>query len=207
MERKVLSSQLFVPLLVVLPALLLLGCVVINRRPRPRPSPRPCNAPGVLGALQGLPDCPAPSPSPSSSPTPEPSPFPTPLALCSGPTPGPLTAWRVELHSVGPNWALIDATPLVGPDADYCESAGWTDHRRYCPPRPEGTPEPIVRACLDLVVGPRPAWPSWSGEGFEPTDNPYQVRFRPQGRAVVDVAGSNGAFSSMACTAAGCVPL
>ena len=35
----------------------------------------------------------------------------------------------------------IDATPLVGPDGDYCRSIGFTDGRTICAVRPEGDPQ------------------------------------------------------------------
>jgi len=52
---------------------------------------------------------------------------------------------------VGANRLILDSTPIVGPDPDYCRAIGFTDGRRYCPPRPEGHPDRA--ACDSLLVG------------------------------------------------------
>ena len=62
---------------------------------------------------------------------------------------------------------LLDSTPLVGPDAEYCRAIGFTDGRTVCPVRMEGNPE--RSACEALRVGRasdtgRPG-PTWSANG------------------------------------------
>ena len=95
----------------------------------PAPKPTPTPAPG-----------PPPAPGPTPAPTPEPTPPPG-SSGCGSPTPGPLSKIEAKLHIRGANKYTLDTTPLVGPDADYCRKIGFTDGRRYCPPRVEGHPE------------------------------------------------------------------
>lgn len=120
---------------------------------------------------------------------------------CSHPTPGELSRWEVKTHVLGPNWRTIDSTPLVGPDAVYCKAIGYTDGRRFCPPRTEGTPEDIVRVCLIHVVGP-PPYPKWYWNseyvppgglpvGVAHDDNPYHLLVRPNLHGAAKVCGSN----------------
>jgi hypothetical protein len=69
----------------------------------------------------------------------------------------------VTTHQRGAEFWTLDATPLVGPDVDYCASIGYTDDRENCPVRPEGHPE--REACETFAVGtaqdtgrPGPTW-------------------------------------------------
>jgi hypothetical protein len=69
----------------------------------------------------------------------------------------------VSVHIKGPAAWTLDATPLVGPDAEYCALIGFTDGRQFCPVRPEGNPERT--ACETWLVGealdtgrPGPTW-------------------------------------------------
>jgi len=57
----------------------------------------------------------------------------------------------VKIHIYGANRLILDSTPLVGPDADYCKKIGFTDGRRYCPARPEGHNERY--ACDGMLMG------------------------------------------------------
>lgn len=62
---------------------------------------------------------------------------------------------------------LLDATPLVGPNADYCRAIGFTDGRSFCAVRQEGSSERT--ACEAALVGTaadtgRPG-PTWSVDG------------------------------------------
>jgi hypothetical protein len=99
----------------------------------------------------------APSPTPSPSPAAEPEePRPTPEpdldpSACPSPKPPPLARIDVAVLIVGVNRLILDSTPMVGPDPDFCEAIGYTDRRRYCPPRPEGHPDRA--ACDSLLVG------------------------------------------------------
>jgi hypothetical protein len=107
----------------------------------PQPTPRP--TPG--------------SPGSPSSPPPDEEPFPGDpggggSGSCGDPQPGPLSKIDVKIHIYGSGRTVLDASPLVGPDEAYCRAIGFTDGRRFCPPRPEGHPERA--ACDAALVGP-----------------------------------------------------
>jgi len=74
---------------------------------------------------------------------------------------------NVKVHSSQPQRWLLDATPLVGPDATYCAAIGYTDGRSFCPVRPDGHPERA--ACEALRVGAAQdtgrIGPTWSVNG------------------------------------------
>jgi hypothetical protein len=119
-----------------------------------------------------------------AAPAPQPTPTPTPGAVtddepvpaipggdvagsCGPPVPPPVSQVNVKLHGQQADRALLDATPLVGPDAGYCRQIGFTDGRSFCPVRPEGHPE--RQACEAARVGRasdtgRPG-PTWSANG------------------------------------------
>jgi hypothetical protein len=73
----------------------------------------------------------------------------------------------VKLHSRLAERVLLDATPLVGPDIDYCRAIGFTDGRSFCPVRAEGAPD--RQACEALRVGRASDTgrfgPTWSANG------------------------------------------
>lgn len=82
---------------------------------------------------------------------------------CGSPQPPALSRMDVKIHIVGANRLILDATPLVGPDDAYCRLIGFTDGRRFCPTRPEGSAERF--ACDAMIVGraadtgrPGPTW-------------------------------------------------
>ncbi len=70
---------------------------------------------------------------------------------CGKPYPPPLHHIVVALHLQRSAFDVLDSTPIVGPDADYCAAAGFTDGRSLCPVRPEGSPERA--ACEAWRVG------------------------------------------------------
>jgi hypothetical protein len=70
---------------------------------------------------------------------------------CSDPQPGPLAKIDVKVHIQGAGRTILDASPLVGPDEAFCKAIGFTDGRRYCPPRTEGNPE--RGACDAALMG------------------------------------------------------
>ncbi|MFN8094997.1 MAG: hypothetical protein U0599_22745 [Vicinamibacteria bacterium] len=129
--------------------------------PNPNPTPTP-----VLGA-------PGPKPSPTPSPDatePSPSPSATPstgtgegASSCGDPLPPPVTRMQVNVHLRGSARWILDSTPLVGPDVEYCRKIGFTDSRSFCPVRPEGNPQ--RSACELYAIGrakdtarPGPTW-------------------------------------------------
>jgi hypothetical protein len=133
--------------------------------PAPEPTPTP-----ILGSPSSNP---TPEPSDETSPD-DPSPESTPEAAsppgasgCDPPSPPPISRIKVKVHLRGPNSWTLDSTPLVGPDAAYCATIGFTDGRAHCPVRPEGHPE--REACETLAVGTaidtgRPG-PTWRRDG------------------------------------------
>jgi hypothetical protein len=120
-----------------------------------------------------IPDAPSPSPALSPSPPPNAGPLPpqpgdgTASADCGPPLPPPVSRVNVKVHLVQPTHKVLDATPLVGPDASYCRAIGYTDGRSFCPVRPDGHPE--RSACEALRVGRASdtgrVGPTWSADG------------------------------------------
>jgi hypothetical protein len=110
--------------------------------PAPSPAPTPTPKP-----------TPTPVPAPGPTPTPDPAPGPTPApgSGCGTPTPGPLSKIDAKIHIYGANRYILDSTPLVGPDAAFCKLIGFTDGRRFCPPRTEGDPE--RQSCDGMLMG------------------------------------------------------
>lgn len=108
----------------------------------------------------------APTPTPTATPEPEvvgPTPQPDiDASACGSPKPPPLARIDVGILIVGASRLILDSTPLVGPDPDYCERIGFTDRRRFCPPRPEGHPE---RAACDALMLGR----AWDTNRYGPT--------------------------------------
>jgi hypothetical protein len=159
------------------------GSPVATSAPNPGPTPTP-----VLG---GPKPNPSPSPSPGTSPddptaSPTPAPAPEGATDCGSPLPPELSRINLNIHQRGDSRWILDSTPIVGPDADYCAKIGFTDGRSFCPVRAEGDPERT--ACELYVTGRaqdtgRPG-PTWSVDGKACTgppgcennsDNQYQV--------------------------------
>jgi len=133
--------------------------------PAPAPAPSPSATP-VLGG-------PAPKPTPAPEASPSPSPGPTPgtgnegTTACGSPTPPDLSRITINVHLRSNDWWLLDSTPLVGPDWEYCAAIGFTDGRSYCAVRPEGNPQ---RSPCELVVTGRASdtgkpGPTWRRDG------------------------------------------
>jgi hypothetical protein len=120
----------------------------------------------------------APAPQPTATPTPAPddsvSVPGTPRGggggvsgSCGAPLPPEVSRIAMKVQGRGGDRSLLDSTPLVGPDAEYCRKIGFTDGRSVCPLRMEGSPERA--ACEALRVGrasdtDRPG-PTWSANG------------------------------------------
>jgi hypothetical protein len=85
---------------------------------------------------------------------------------CGEPFPPPVSRFNVKVHSRQADRVVLDATPLVGPDAEYCRKIGFPD-RTVCPVRPEGDPE--RQACEAAQVGRADDTgrygPTWSANG------------------------------------------
>jgi hypothetical protein len=206
--------------MVLVGVLLAWGC---GKLPEPStPDPVPENPRPVV--ISPAPTTPTPTPvlgSPSSAPTPEPSdetppddpgPDPTPDAPnppdtsgCGSPAPPDIARIKVKVHLRGPNAWTLDSTPLVGPDATYCASIGFTDGRQFCPVRPEGHPERV--ACETVAVGTavdtgRPG-PTWRRDGSfcggasceNHPDNQYFVRAIASGN--YEACARNGACGNI----------
>jgi hypothetical protein len=120
---------------------------------------------------------------PTATPTPDPAqaePLPAPpgsgggggsggetSGSCGLPAPPQITRVNVKIHTRRPGRTILDATPIVGPDVDYCRAIGYTDGRSLCPVRPAGHPERA--ACEAARVGTAAdtgrIGPTWSADG------------------------------------------
>lgn len=158
-------------------SLLMLACGSLPNPTQPKPAPEknsvsvPPDPTGLPAPVFGGPTVsPSPSPSPSASPSTDPG-QPTPptsgggegAADCGQPLPPPVTQMAAKVHLRGADAWVLDSTPLVGPDPDYCRKIGFTDNRAYCPVRPEGNPQ--RSACELYAIGrakdtnrPGPTW-------------------------------------------------
>jgi hypothetical protein len=135
----------------------------VSTEPNPNPTPTP-----VLG-LPG----PKPTPTPEGAePTPAPTPTPSTgggegASTCGEPLPPPVTRMQVAVHLRGGERWILDSTPLVGPDLEYCRKIGFTDSRSFCPVRPEGHPQ--RSACELYAIGRAKdtgrAGPTWYRDG------------------------------------------
>jgi hypothetical protein len=146
-----------------------LACGSLHSPTEPKPNP------SSNSAVQGDPGIVLGGPAPTASPTPSPSPDaggqPSPppgggsegATECGLPLPPAITIVDVKVHLRGADAWILDSTPLVGPDAQYCKTIGFTDGRSVCPVRPEGNPQRA--ACELYAVGrakdtnnPGPTW-------------------------------------------------
>jgi hypothetical protein len=101
---------------------------------------------------------------PASFPLPPDPDGPPPVwSRCRKPYPPPISRFASKIHTKGTEFWTLDSTPIVGPDAAYCRSIGFTDGRNLCPVRPEGSPQRV--ACENWRVGiardtgrPGPTW-------------------------------------------------
>lgn len=173
-----------------------------------RPDPLP-------NAAALIPSAPAPQPTPTPVPGTVPDDGPDPATPgggsagvdpsgCGEPAPPPVSRLNVKLHLRQTDRVVLDSTPLVGPDAAYCRSIGFSDGRSYCPVRPEGDPQRL--ACEAAGVGRASDTgrfgPTWTADG-----RPCQGRGpgasclnHPENQFQVFAYGA-GTFS--ACTASG----
>jgi hypothetical protein len=123
----------------------------------------PTEPPRLPDAASLIPE--APAPQPTASPTPGPIPDDEIIVVdpggggggsgtsgtCGEPFPPPVSRFNVKVHSAQSDRVVLDATPLVGPDAGYCSRIGFNDGRSFCPVRMEGDPE--RQACEAALVG------------------------------------------------------
>ena len=160
---------------VALGTLFLTGCHTITEelptQPSATPTTTPTKTPAVLTVpipsipLVGTP-APTPTATPVATPTPTPAATPNPppsASGCGNPLPPEVTRMGSKIHIRGPNRWILDSTPQVGPDGDYCRNIGFTDGRLFCPVRAEGAPDRI--ACETYAIGtaldtgrPGPTW-------------------------------------------------
>jgi hypothetical protein len=80
-----------------------------------------------------------------------------------------ITRFGVKVLYRGAEYHTVDATPLVGPNIDYCLSIGFTDGRSICPIRPEGVADreacEVWRSGIAKDTGqPGPTW-TWIENG------------------------------------------
>jgi hypothetical protein len=123
---------------------------------------------------------------------------------CGRPYPPPISRFNCKVHLQAPQYYTADATPIVGPNIDYCASVGFTDARSLCPIRAEGYEDRIP--CENWRVGratdTNRYGPTWTrSDGVACTgpasncendpDNQYQVRVFTSG--TVKARATNGA--------------
>jgi hypothetical protein len=146
------------------------ACSTVHEELPTRPGP----SEGVSGGPL-VPDAPTSPP----VPTPEvPVPPPAPgggggsgsgevAGFCGDPAPPSVSRIKIGTLSGRPGRRVLNSTPLVGPDAAYCQLIGYTDGRLYCPVRPEGHPERV--ACEAAQVGHAAdtgrIGPTWTADG------------------------------------------
>lgn len=134
--------------------------------PQPNPDSSSASGPGDGSLIIGAPApaaTPTPSPSPADGGQPSPAPGGEDAAGCGTPLPPAVSEVRVKVHLRGAEAWILDSTPVVGPDVEYCAKIGFTDGRSFCAVRPEGHPQ---RASCELyAVGrakdtnrPGPTW-------------------------------------------------
>jgi len=122
----------------------------------------------LLFACGGARSAPTAPVTPVATPTPQPTATPDPdippaESGCRKPYPPPISRFNSKVHYKQRDYWMLDSTPIVGPDANYCRAIGYTDGRGYCPVRPEGAPDRV--ACEFWRVGraadtgqPGPTW-------------------------------------------------
>jgi hypothetical protein len=124
------------------------------------PPTRPVSGPDASSLI---PVAPAPQPTPTIPAIPGGD----VASSCGEPTPPAVSRINVKVHSRLSNRVLLDSTPLVGPEVEYCRAIGFTDGRAFCPVRPEGAPD--RQACEALRVGQASDTgrfgPTWSANG------------------------------------------
>jgi len=123
------------------------------------------------------------------------------------PLPPPVSRFKVKVQYKSKETWTLDATPLVGPDPEYCARIGYTDGRQICTVRPEGDPKRAE--CEAFAVGNaedtgRPG-PTWTREGEMCTgpdslcenhpDNQYKLLIYKG--AVYTACAENGACGSV----------
>jgi len=87
---------------------------------------------------------------PIPTPIPTPTPTPTPVSNCI-PTPPPVSRWALKVMYRMPDYWILDATPKVGPNVDYCMAVGFPPGTGICTVRHEG--DPLLAECEALVLG------------------------------------------------------
>ncbi len=126
---------------------------------------------------------------------------------CGKPYPPPISKFNSKDYLPGPEYDLLDSTPIVGPDPAYCLAIGYTDGRASGPVRLPQSPERIP--CETWRVGyakdtGRPG-PTWTLNGHYCTGkesgcenfeyNQYNLKAYVGGTYVM--CGQNGACGSV----------
>jgi hypothetical protein len=130
--------------------------------------------------------------------------MPPPGSGCGRPYPPPISRFFCKVHLPTVEYYIADATPIIGPNGEYCAMVGFTDGRTLCPVRAEGYEDRIP--CENWLVGRArdtgrygPTWTRADGAactGVESNcendpDNQYQVRVFTSG--TVKARAENGA--------------
>ncbi len=132
----------------------------------------PAPLPNAASLIPEAPARPSPTPTPPEDPLPA-----TPgdgrgggtntTTGCGEPVPPPISRFAVKVWGQAGDHAVLDSTPLIGPDVVYCRQIGYTDGRSFCPVRPDGHPERL--ACEAIGVGVAAdtgrVGPTWTADG------------------------------------------
>ncbi len=110
-----------------------------------------------------------PLPTPTTSPTPTAAATPDPTtahaAGCKDPVPPKITRINVHTQYKFKDYWVVDSSPLIGPNADYCAAIGFSDGRSFCTLRQEGADDraacELWRAGMSKDTPPRPG-PTWT---------------------------------------------
>ncbi len=158
--------------LTLLAATLALGACHDAQTSQPTPLPN---------AASLIPEAPA---RPSPTPTPPEDPLPAnpgggggggggggtnaPVTACGEPAPPTISRFAVKVYSQSGDHAVLDSTPLVGPDVLYCRQIGYTDGRSFCPVRPDGNPQRVAceaAAGVGYASDTGRVGPTWTADG------------------------------------------
>jgi hypothetical protein len=152
-----------------------------------------------------------PTASPTLEPTSVPTSTPRPTVKakqCGEPLPPPIAKFRAKVHLKAGDYWTLDSTPIVD-SREYCAQIGFTDGRRECPVRTEGSPD--RKACEVFATGVAEdtgrGGPTWRRDGSLCTgiasgcdndpDNQFALRVYWQGQGEYTVCAENGVCGSV----------
>ena len=90
-----------------------------------------------------------------------------PRTTTCSPLPPPISRFKVKVQAKNRDYWDVDATPLVGPNFEYCASIGFTDGRTICNVRPEGDPQrdECEAWAVGVALDTGELGPTWTRDG------------------------------------------